>query len=126
MIKILIIDDEEIARYTLRAILEGAGHDVIEAADGREGVNQFQLMAEQDTPVDIVVSDIIMPVMSGQRVIARIKELDSKIRVIAISGGGGMDPQMCLREAERAGADFVLAKPFQPTELLEIIGECLA
>lgn len=126
MTKILIIEDEEMVCFALRTILEGAGYDVIEAADGQEGVNQFQLMAEQDTPVDIVVSDIVMPVMSGQRAIAKIKELDSRIPTIAISGGGGMDHAMCLREAVRAGADFVLAKPFQPKEFLEIIGECLA
>lgn len=126
MTKILIIDDEEIARFTLRFILEGAGYDVIEAADGREGINRFQQMADQHTPVDIVVSDIVMPIMSGQQTIAKIKEMSSRTPTIAISGGGGLDPQMCLREAERAGADYGLAKPFKPMELLEIIGECLA
>mgnify|MGYP002526741450 FL=1 len=59
--KILLIEDEEMVRYSLRCALESEGHEVFEAIDGEDGVSRFKELAAQPNPADIVITDILMP-----------------------------------------------------------------
>ena len=82
MPRLLIIDDERLARLTLRKILERAGHEVMEASTGNEGLAMFRAK-----PCDLVITDIIMPDKEGIETIIELKRDFPGVRVIAISHG---------------------------------------
>ncbi|OHC76187.1 MAG: hypothetical protein A3G18_00740 [Rhodospirillales bacterium RIFCSPLOWO2_12_FULL_58_28] len=121
MARILVIDDEELARFTLREILENAGHEVSEARNGNEGI-AFQ----KATPFDLVITDIIMPEKEGVETIIELKRDYPGIRIIGISGGGRTRNLDFLKLAEQFGAARVLAKPFTEDELLACVNACLS
>ena len=117
-IKILVIDDDPIVRHTIQAILEEAGHSVTCAEDGRRGLAAFR----RNRP-DVVVTDIIMPEKEGIETILELRRIWPEGRIIAISGGGRTEQKDgFLRVAIGCGADAVLAKPFEPEELVALVG----
>lgn len=111
--RILVIDDEKLLRQTIRRMLESAGHEVIEAEDGRAGVAAF---AKYE--LDAVITDIIMPQKEGIETIREIRAANPTIRIVAISGGGGNQNMEFLRLAGKLGATVTLAKPIRKEELL--------
>lgn len=119
MARILVMDDEELARFTLREILEGAGHEVAEARDGEEG-----LLLLRQAAFDLVVTDIIMPRKEGVETVIELKRDHPQVKVIAISGGGRTRNLDFLKLAKEYGADRVLAKPFSESDLLEAVRGC--
>jgi CheY-like chemotaxis protein len=114
--KILVIDDDQLVRYTISKILENAGHQVVVAEDGMRGFALF----EREHP-DVVITDLIMPEQEGIETIIRIKRQRPEVRVIAISGGGRLGNLDALGMAQRLGADDVIAKPFAAAELVRRI-----
>ena len=121
MAKILIIDDDISMRRTVSRILASAGHEVVEAQDGLEGVKLFRA----NRP-DIVVTDIIMPNKEGIETILDLRGENSSTLILAISGGatnplGSRVPLDYLGLAKGLGADGVLAKPFRAADLLQEI-----
>lgn len=120
MVKVLVVDDEELVRLTLRQMLESEGHDVLEARNGREAV-----AIQNKTPADIVLTDIIMPEQEGIETIIQLRRQDPNLRIIAISGGGRMKNLDFLRVAANVGADATLTKPFTTDELVEVIRGCM-
>lgn len=120
MARVLVIDDEELARFTLREILETAGHEVTEARNGNEGI-AFQ----KGDPFDLVVTDIIMPEKEGVETIIELKRDFPDLKIIGISGGGRTRNLDFLKLAEQYGAEKVLAKPFSEDELLACVNACL-
>jgi CheY-like chemotaxis protein len=112
MAKVLVIEDDELARESVSLILEESGHDVIQADDGDVGIQRMQR-----EECDVVVTDIIMPTVDGLGVLAEIKLHHPRTRVIAISGGGRLTPLSWLDVAKKLGADEVLAKPFSAKDL---------
>ena len=126
MARILLIEDEKLARFTLRRILEDGGHEVFEASDGEEGLSKFKEMASKSRPTDVVVTDILMPKKNGYMMISEIQGIIRDVKIIAISGGGGADPKVLLDiSTDYLGVDQVLAKPFLPEELLKAVNHCL-
>ena len=121
MARILLIDDEEIARYAVRQVLETGGHEVTEAENGNEGI-----ALQKAQPFDLIVTDIIMPEKEGVETIIELKRDYPALPVIAISGGGRTRNLYFLKLAERSGADKALAKPFSEQELLQCVDDCLA
>ena len=120
MARVLLIDDEELVVIVLRNALLSAGHEVITAADGDQG-----LLALRRHPVDIIVTDIIMPGKEGIETILEIRRLSPTIPIIAMSGGGVSAGRVYLESAARLGATRTLSKPFPPKRLLEEIDTCL-
>lgn len=120
MARVLVIDDEELARFTVREILETAGHEVIEARDGVEG-----LALQRAQRCDLVVTDIIMPRKEGVEMIIEMKQEQPGLKIVAISGGGRTRNLDFLKLAKEFGADKVLAKPFSADELVATVRECL-
>ncbi|HEY3296156.1 MAG TPA: response regulator [bacterium] len=117
-IRILVVDDEQFMVHTLAKILETLGYDVVCAFGGREAYRVC--LAEK---VDLVVSDLHMPDMSGLELLTSIKTHDPLIPVILVTGYG-ID-----RAKESAGkwkADGFLGKPFRITELQSLIETTLA
>jgi CheY-like chemotaxis protein len=121
MAHILVIDDEEMARFTVRDFLEGAGHQVTEAINGDDGV-ALQLVHA----FDLVITDMIMPKKEGVETVIELKQANPDQKIIAISGGGRTRNMDFLQMAEQFGADRILAKPFTEDELLESVDTCLS
>ncbi len=120
MARILVIDDEELVRVSLRKILETAGHDVVEAPDGREGLERYR-----ENPADVVITDIIMPQMEGIETIQTLKLEYPDAKIIAISGGGQVDKRTLLTWAAHSGAQDVLFKPFKSKEIVGAVRRVL-
>lgn len=120
MARILVIDDEESLRSLLRRALARAGHEIVEAGDGREGLGVAQV-----TPVDLVITDIIMPEMEGIDFILHLHRSSPTTPIIAMSGGGRIRPDGYLKTAQLAGARRTLTKPFTIAELLAAVDDCL-
>jgi CheY-like chemotaxis protein len=112
--KVLIIDDDPLARYTVSRILTGAGYDVVTAIDGEAGL----AAVAKENPT-IVITDLIMPNKEGIETILGIKQGHPEIRIIAISGGGRYGNADLLPMAQSIGADAIVAKPFEAEDLLE-------
>ncbi len=81
--RILVIDDEEIMRETAREILEECGYQVVLASGGIEGIERYKNHLNH---FDLVLLDMAMPEMSGQKVTAELKKIDSNVKIILSSG----------------------------------------
>ena len=120
MTTILLIDDDPLVAFTVERMLQGDGYEVIRAADGDKGL---KLLKSQ--PIDLIITDIIMPVKEGIETIREIREYDAVLPVIAVSGGGHGSGGNYLRMAQALGATEVLAKPFDQDDLLAAVARCL-
>ncbi|HLZ74191.1 response regulator [Phenylobacterium sp.] len=118
---ILVVDDEQMLRTTLRAILQRAGHEVAEAEDGAKAMELFRV----NTP-DLVITDIIMPNREGVETIGEMRAAAPDLPIIAMSGGGSRGGELFLSLAARLGATQTLAKPIRQAELLAAVDACLA
>src|SRR5437667_1731195 len=112
MARIIVIDDNDAVRSTMRRALEPTGHQVLEASDGEAGM---KLLAE--TGADLVITDIFMPRQDGIVTLRRIKKEFPGVRVIAVSGGDSTGRIDLRKDAELLGAARTLRKPFSPAEL---------
>jgi CheY-like chemotaxis protein len=121
MARIIVIDDNDAARGTMRRVLEKAGHEVLEASDGNAGL---KLLAE--IGVTLVITDIFMPGQDGIVTLRRIKKEFPGVRVIAVSGGDSTGRIDLRKDAELLGAARTLRKPFAPAELRRAVEETLA
>jgi DNA-binding response OmpR family regulator len=120
MAHILVIDDEQMLRRTLRALLERAGHTVVEAEDGDQGLAQFNVHRP-----DLVLTDIIMPNREGVETIGEMRRQAPSLPIIAMSGGGSRGGDLFLTLAEKLGASATLSKPIRQAELLAVVDACL-
>lgn len=111
LVKILIIEDEPLLRLTLGDHLRDRGFEILEAANGQEGLDLFQ----KHNP-DLVTLDLRMSPVSGQQVLEAIRNVDCDIPVIIISGHGQMDDVVL---ALRAGAFDYLQKPIIDMAILD-------
>jgi CheY-like chemotaxis protein len=122
MARILLIDDDAVARGMLKKLLEDAGHHVQEGADGAVGMKLFR-----EDPADVVITDIVMPEKEGIETIIELRREFPDVKIIAVSGGGDrLSSDSCLRTAEVAGASRILAKPLNVSDLLSSVDELLA
>ncbi len=120
MARILIVDDDEPIRKTLRRMLEPAGYDVVEAADGREGVELYK-----GDSVDLVLMDLIMPEKEGIQAATELRHYDPEVKIIAISGGWRINNREVLKVAHKFGIEHALPKPIRVGELLALVNEVL-
>lgn len=117
----LVIDDNEDLRELMQVVLSSAGFDVDASPSGLHGV-----AAHRVRPYDLVVTDLFMPTQDGFETIQLLRRVASGLKVVAISGGGktGSSPGY-LFTAMEIGADAVLAKPFVPEALVEVVQRLL-
>ena len=116
---ILVVDDEPTIRVLVRAVLEGTGYRVLEAADGPSALQ----MAQSRRP-DLVLLDIALPRLSGLEVCRRLKE-DAATAATPVLLLSGLVQQTERRAAEGVGAQGFIAKPFSPATLVERIDDAL-
>lgn len=113
---ILVIEDNENMLRMVTDLLSRSGYQVLSASDGVQGMKIYH----QVKP-DLVLTDIIMPDKEGLEVIMELWRETPRPKIIAMSGGGMMDPRTYLALAEKLGADEVLQKPFRPADLLAML-----
>ncbi|MBC8452307.1 MAG: response regulator, partial [Spirochaetes bacterium] len=118
--KILVCDDEQVIRFLLNNLLTKAGHSVTTCADGLEVLNIFQ--NDPDT-YDLVILDMIMPIMSGEEVFYKIREIKKDVPVLIISGYSEIEHSSALI---KKGLDAYLAKPIRPSDLNNVVSRLLA
>jgi CheY-like chemotaxis protein len=121
MAKILLIDDDEPVRAVTRRMLEGKGHRVFEACNGKEGVDLFHREA-----FDLVVTDMIMPEQEGVETVRKLLDESPRLKIIAISGGGRARFTGFLDVARALGAKHTLEKPYTKEQLLAAVDQVLA
>jgi DNA-binding NtrC family response regulator len=117
--RILIIEDEENIRHTMRMALETEGYDVETAVDGPEGLLRFREPGQWG----LVLLDQRMPGMQGVEVLRELKAIDSRVPVILITAYGTLD---LAAEVLASGASGFLRRPFTPVELRGVVRETLA
>lgn len=113
--RVLIVDDDALVRNLLRAVLQTADHELIEASDGREAMEIVERMVP-----DVVVLDVMMPGVSGVEV-CRTMRADRRFdrtRIVMLTARASEDTR---EEALTAGADAYFTKPFSPLELIESV-----
>ena len=118
---VLVIDDDPDVRGALALVLELEGYRVLAAEDGEEG-----LRAYREGMPDVVITDIVMPRMTGLEVIAGIKRVDPAAGIIAISGGSRIGNDCSLETATELGASAAFAKPFHADTLLRAVQALLS
>jgi CheY-like chemotaxis protein len=117
---ILLVEDQAAIRMLLEDVLSEAGHRVLAAADGRAAL---ELATECDGTVDLLITDVVMPEMSGPDLASRLTPLRPSVIVLYMSGY--TDHALLHRGAIEQGAAF-LQKPFLPESLLSKIDELLS
>lgn len=120
MAQILIIEDEAEIRETVADILRFEGYDVLEAPDGKEGLE----LISQHLP-DLILCDILMPEVDGYQVLGKLKE-DSKTSHIPLIFVSARTSDEDVARGVDAGATAYLTKPFRPEKLLEMLVQYLA
>ena len=121
MAKILVVDDEAPVRDVMRQMLEHAGHQVKEAADGDEALSLWRLWRP-----DLTVTDILMPNKGGLVLIKEIREVSPRARIIATSGGGRTGRLNFLSTARTFPGVRTIKKPFTRKDLLGLVADVLA
>jgi CheY-like chemotaxis protein len=128
MALILVIDDDEMVRSTVKAMLESRGHAVAVAVDGEDGLRQVQ-----QRPFDLVLCDIFMPNKDGIGTLREVRRADSAMPVIVMTGGspnagriGERTDVDYLHMARLLGATRTIGKPFTIKQLIDLVNEALA
>ena len=117
--KIITVDDAATMRKMVSFTLKGAGHEVWEAGDGREALNLLKQSA-----VDLVITDVNMPVMDGLELTRQLRALPAFARVPIILLTTESDPAKKLL-GRAAGATGWIVKPFSQEQLLAIVAKVL-
>lgn len=113
---VLVVDDDPSVRQALARLLAREGCTVLEAESGAQGLEAARLGSPH-----LVVTDVNMPEMNGIEFLLAIQEQDPGLPVIAISGGGRIPKDSLLQDADLLGAVEVMAKPFEPSALVDAI-----
>ncbi len=118
MAKVLLVDDAAFMRMRCARLLQEEGHDVVEAANGREAVEMYQTCRP-----DAVLMDITMPEMDGLEALRAIKELDPHAKVAMLTA---MGQQAIVIEAIKSGARDFVVKPFERERVLAAVSKLVA
>lgn len=117
MSRILVIDDEHVIRELMREILELGGYDTVGAETPERAL---ALLDEED--ISLVVSDIVMPGLSGLELLGEVRALHPDLPVILVTGAGTDEH---VNEAMARGADGLVIKPFSHADLRSAVASAL-
>ena len=114
---ILVVDDSASLRQVVSIALKGAGYDVIEACDGKDGLAKMQ-----GKKINLVISDVNMPNMDGITFVKEMKKLpEFKFTPVIMLTTEGQESKK--QEGQAAGAKAWVVKPFQPAQMLAAVGK---
>ncbi len=118
MASILLAEDDESMRRFLKSALEKAGHEVVDASQGDEALTELQMRE-----FDLLLTDIVMPVMDGIELARRASEIDPGMKIMFITGFAAV----ALNPANKAPEDAkVLSKPFHLKDLVAEVERMVA
>jgi CheY-like chemotaxis protein len=121
--KILLMDDEEIIREAVGAILESLGYRVTFVKDGTEAFVVYKTAKESGTPFDVVIMDLTIPGgMGGKEALKKLKETDPAVKAI-VSSGYAHDP--IIADYRKYGFLGVITKPYKVKELSEEVSRVM-
>jgi two-component system, cell cycle sensor histidine kinase and response regulator CckA len=113
--RVLVVDDEDAVRDITRRTLEAFGYEVVAAQDGAEAVARF---ARDPDGFDLVITDVMMPIMDGPATVHALRSIRGTIPVIATSG---LNADGNVGKAAAVGVEHFLGKPFTAATLLELV-----
>jgi CheY-like chemotaxis protein len=113
--RILVVDDEELVRMVMKAVLVAGGYEVTEASNGEEALKRFREGSER---FDLVVMDMQMPRLSGEEALRQLRQIDPDIKALLLSGGV---PEKETEKWIALGGVKFLQKPFQNNELFDTV-----
>lgn len=116
--KLLIIDDNEETLSMIHTYFSKKGYDVVSSSNGLDGLKLFEA---EEVGFDLIITDLVMPNISGVAIISIIKKKKPDIPVIAITGWGE-HPEALASEAK---ADLILSKPLELPELERFITDLI-
>jgi two-component system chemotaxis response regulator CheY len=117
---ILIVDDSASLRQVVSIALKGAGYDVLEAGNGQEALGKLD-----GRKINLIVSDVNMPVMDGITFVKEMKKLPNyKFTPVIMLTTEGSDAKK--KEGQAAGAKAWVVKPFQPDQMLKAVSMLIA
>jgi CheY-like chemotaxis protein len=119
-VTILLIEDELLLQRLLTRYLEEMGHAVLVAANGREALRLFKM-----APPDLVITDIMLPEMSGIEVILMLRARAPDLPIVAMSGGDYSGSLDLLGTAQLVGRVTLLPKPFLGADLSAAISSAM-
>lgn len=114
--KVLVVDDEPLVRRSLQKVFEKAGHEVVVAEDGLQGVEKWK-----SCQPEAVVIDVLMPGHTGPEVISEVKP-DKSVSIVLISAYSG---EYSRDSVKQLGADLFIAKPFDNIQEIVVAVENL-
>ncbi|MCP4807448.1 MAG: sigma-54-dependent Fis family transcriptional regulator [Proteobacteria bacterium] len=115
---VLVVDDDRAVRTSLRVNLRKAGYEVHLATSANKALEMLG-----DVPVDLILTDVAMPGMTGLELLAAVKEKHRDVRVVVMTGYGSVEDAV---GAMKSGADDYIIKPVSRDELLVIVEKALA
>jgi CheY-like chemotaxis protein len=113
---ILIVEDDSAITLLIQGLLEDEGYGVLTAADGRQGLARLR-----GHDVDLIITDIMMPIVSGVELARRLRADPRYRHLPVIATSGAMQPETAIRRLFTA----FLAKPFRLADLLAAVQQCL-
>ncbi|WGG45154.1 response regulator [Rossellomorea sp. DA94] len=119
MARILIAEDEEVLRMLMVDTLEDEGHELDEAIDGQEAIDSIM-----ENDYDLILLDYMMPLYTGLEVIEKVRNSPEKgsVKIMMVSAKSQQaDRDLVLK----SGADYFIAKPYSPAELVQRIEDIL-
>jgi CheY-like chemotaxis protein len=117
---ILIVEDDNMIGELIQRVIRGAGYNTLHASNGREALNT---LLSYDGPLDLVLTDIVMPEMSGRELVRHLKVRWPHLKVMCMSG---YTDQAVAQHKILEQCDQFLQKPFTPTTLLERLSNLLS
>ncbi len=117
-VRVLVVEDSKTMQLFLRNLLEPADYDVLVANSGENGIELFQKAMIENAPFDIVLTDVVMPGMSGIDLLKKIKTLNHDTVVVVLTSDANVDTAI---EALNFGANNFLHKPPNSEEILNVM-----
>jgi len=118
--RVMVVDDDHVIRGLLEVNLEMEGHDVVTAVDGRDALDQVSATAP-----DLLLLDVMMPNVNGWQVAEALKT-DPATRHIPIVFLSARAMEADVRKGTELGVDAYVTKPFDPIDLMDLVGRLLA
>jgi len=118
---ILVTDDSQSIRSFIRGLLEEANYNVVEASDGKEGIEVFKNSGN----IDLIITDIYMPEKSGLELVVELREENKDLKIIVLSDGGKNNFSNELGVVEALGATHFLKKDLVKDQLIDLVNKVL-
>ena len=121
-LKVLLVDDGPVNRMLIQAVLADSGMEVVEATNGEEAVAAVRHANHDETPFDLILMDMQMPVIDGYEATRQLREAGQTLPILALTAAAMKgDRDRCLA----VGCDAYLSKPIEPADLLKTLRDTL-